>query len=87
MCLINYNQWSAKPMSKYEEFQEWLNQCPIKITEYQDNVSSFAIDFEIVDEDAEEVEQCIVKGNDYKDCVDRMVEAMTEYDKWGNIKR
>tara|TARA_B100000427_G_scaffold289358_1_gene265002 strand:+ start:476 stop:739 length:264 start_codon:yes stop_codon:yes gene_type:complete len=87
MCLINYNQWSAKPMSKYEEFQEWLNQCPIKITEYQDNVSSFAIDFEIVDEDAEEVEQCIINGNDYKDCVDRMVETMTEYDKWGNIKR
>ena len=49
--------------------------------------SSFAIDLEIVDEDAEEVEQCIVKGNDYKDCVDRMVETMTEYDKWGNIKR
>ena len=53
-------------MSKYEEFQEWLNQCPIKITEYQDNVTSFAIDFEIVDEDAEEVEQCIIDGNDYK---------------------
>ena len=32
-------------MSKYEEFQEWLNQCPIKITEYQDNVTDFAIDF------------------------------------------
>ena len=62
--------------SKYEEFQEWLNQCPIKITEYQDNVTSFAIDFEIVDEDAEAVEQCIIDGNDYKDCVDRMVETM-----------
>ena len=37
--------------------------------------------------DAEDVEECIIQGNDYKDCVDRMVETMTEYDKWGNIKR
>ena len=29
----------------YEQFQEWLNQCPIKITEYTDNVTEFAIDF------------------------------------------
>lgn len=36
---------------------------------------------------AEDVEQCIIDGNDYKDCVDRMVESMAEYDKWGNIKR
>jgi len=36
---------------------------------------------------AEDVEECIIQGNDYKDCVDRMVETMTEYDKWGNIKR
>ena len=36
---------------------------------------------------AEDVEQCIIEGNDYKDCVDRMVETMTEYDRWGNIKR
>ncbi len=64
-------------MSKYEEFQEWLNQCPIKITEYQDNVTSFAIDFEIVDDAADEVAQCIVDTNgDYAECVDRMVESM-----------
>ena len=36
---------------------------------------------------AEDVEECIIQGNDYKDCVDRMVESMAEYDKWGNIKR
>ena len=83
-------------MNKYEEFQEWLNQCPIKITEYQDNVTSFAIDFEIVDEDAVAVEQCIIDGNDYKDCVDRMVATMKSpvelenvtddwYDKEGNL--
>ena len=26
--------------------------------------------------DAEDVEQCIIDGNDYKDCVDRMVATM-----------
>ena len=40
-----------------------------------------------VDKDVQKVEQCIIEGNDYKDCVDRMVETMTEYDRWGNIKR
>ena len=25
---------------------------------------------------AEDVEECIIHGNDYKDCVDRMVESM-----------
>ena len=84
-------------MSKYEEFQEWLNQCPIKITEYQDNVTSFAIDFEIVDDAADEVAQCIVDTNgDYAECVDRMVATMGSgveienvtnewYDKEGNL--
>ena len=31
----------------YEQFQEWLNQCPIKITDYTDNVTDFAVDFSI----------------------------------------
>ena len=85
-------------MSKYEEVQEWLNQCPIKITEYQDNVTDFAIDFEIVDEDAVAVEKCIIDGNDYKDCVDLMVATMKSpvelenvtdewYDEEGNLKQ
>ena len=26
--------------------------------------------------DAEDVKQCIIEGNDYSDCVDRMVESM-----------
>ena len=75
-------------MSKYEEFQEWLNQCPTQIENYQDNGDHAIIRFDMpLDEDAENVEQCIIEGNDYKDCDDRMVETMTEYDKWGNIKR
>ena len=31
-----------------------------------------------VDKDAQKVEQCIIDGNDYKDCVDRMVETMKD---------
>ena len=31
----------------YEQFQEWLNQCPIKITDYTDNATEFAIDFSL----------------------------------------
>ena len=40
----------------YEQFQEWLNQCPIKITDYTDNVTDFAVDFSLeVDEELETV--------------------------------
>jgi len=49
-----------------------------------------------VDPEAQKVEQCIIDGNDYKDCVDRMVETMKSpvelenvtdawYDKEGNL--
>ena len=47
-----------------------------------DRVQSMENTYEV-----EDVETCITDGNDYKDCVDRMVETMSEYDKWGNIKR
>jgi len=47
-----------------------------------DRVQSMENTYEV-----EDVETCITDGNDYKDCVDRMVETMAEYDKWGNIKR
>ena len=30
---------------QYEKFQEWLNQCPLKITEYQDFTDEFEITF------------------------------------------
>ncbi len=93
-----YNEMHPKPKSKYEQFQEWLSECPITITDYQDNVTSFAVDFEIVDSEAEEVEQCVIDTNgDYAECVDRMVETMKSpielenvtdawYDEEGNLK-
>ena len=30
---------------QYEQFQEWLLQCPLKVTNYTDNYTDFAIDF------------------------------------------
>ncbi len=30
---------------QYEKFQEWLLECPIKITNYEDNATEFAVDF------------------------------------------
>ena len=30
---------------QYEQFQEWLSQCPLKVTNYTDNYTDFAIDF------------------------------------------
>ena len=38
----------------YEQFQEWINQCPIKITDYQDNTTEFAVDFSLEDVPVEE---------------------------------
>ena len=83
-------------MTKYEEFQEWLNECPVKITRYEDFTDFFEVTFDVVDEDAVAVEQCIIDGNDYKDCVDRMVATMKSpvelenvtdawYDEEGNL--
>ena len=51
-----------------------------------------------VDPEAQKVEQCIIEGNDYKDCVDRMVATMKSpvelenvtdewYDVEGNLKQ
>ena len=87
-----YKEMHPTPKTKEEQFQEWLSECPITITDFQDNsldgYVGYAVDFEIVDSEAEEVEQCVIDTNgDYAECVDRMVETMTEYDKWGNIKR
>ena len=67
-------------MNKYEEFQEWLNQCPTQIEDYQDNGDHAIIRFDLpLDSEAEQVEQCIIDTNgDYAECVDRMVETMND---------
>ena len=34
-----------KAQSSYELFQEWLNDCPVQIESYQDNVDSVYVRF------------------------------------------
>jgi hypothetical protein len=78
-----YNEMHPKPKTKEEQFHEWLSECPISITDIQDNSRDgyvgYAVDFEIVDSEAKQVEQCIIDTNgDYAECVDRMVETMND---------
>ena len=30
-----YNELHPRPKSRYEQFQEWLNECPVQIEDYQ----------------------------------------------------
>ena len=78
-----YNEMHPKPKTKEEQFHEWLSECPITITDIQDNsldgYVGYAVDFEIVDSEAKQVEQCVIDTNgDYAECVDRMVETMND---------
>ena len=34
-------------MTDYEKFQQWLNDCPVKILDYQDFSDQFQITFEV----------------------------------------
>ena len=40
----------------YERFQEWLNQCPAEILDYQDNIETFDIKFLVPLEPEGEIE-------------------------------
>ena len=39
------------PKSQYELFQEWLDDCPVKISDYQDFTDQFQITFDVELED------------------------------------
>ena len=96
-----YNEIHPKPKSRYEQFQEWLSECPTQILDYQDYEDHLQIVFDAPleeDDAADEVEQCVIDTNgDYAECVDRMVATMGSgveienvtdewYDKEGNLK-
>ena len=34
-------------LKRYEDFQEWLNQCPLVVTDYQDYTDEFTITFNL----------------------------------------
>ena len=33
---------------RYEDFQEWLNKCPLVVTDYQDYTNEFVITFNLM---------------------------------------
>ena len=44
-------------MSDYEKFQEWLDNCPVKIREYDDYTDTIQVQFEIeLEPDEEDIE-------------------------------
>ena len=32
---------------QYEQFQEWLNDCPVKVIDYQDFTDEFQVNFKL----------------------------------------
>ena len=34
-------------MTKYEQFQKWMNECPVDILEYDDHVDTVNVRFEL----------------------------------------
>ena len=75
-----YKEMHPKPKSRYEQFQEWLSECPTQIEDYQDNGDHVIVRLDMpLDDEAEEVEQCVIDTNgDYAECVDRMVDTMND---------
>ena len=65
-------------MTDYEKFQEWLNDCPVKILDYQDFTDQFQITFEVELEDEVNNEEKTIdyRGNSYAENVDALVARM-----------
>ena len=65
-------------MTVYQKFQEWLNDCPVKILDYQDFTDQFQITFEVeLEEEVNNEEKTIdYRGNSYAENVDSLVARM-----------
>ena len=74
--------------SQYELFQEWLNDCPVQIESYEDNVDSVYVRFDIEVEEEKvtitpqqlEGDISTVTDDDYADKVDTLVGNMVAND-------
>ena len=77
-----------KTQSQYELFQEWLNDCPVKVLDYQDFTDQFQITFEVELEPPKvtitpqqlEGDISTVTDDDYADKVDTFVGNMVASD-------
>ena len=43
--------------TKYEQFQEWLNECPVEVIDYVDNIETFNVKFLVPLEESVPVEE------------------------------
>ena len=77
-----------KTQSQYELFQEWLNDCPVKVLDYQDFTDQFQITFGVELEEEKviitpqqlEGDISTVRDSDYADKVDTLVGNMVAHD-------
>ncbi len=63
----------------YEKFQEWLNDCPVQIEDYQDHVDHISIRFDVSSDNNKEEESTspvIITDDNYASKVDTLVESM-----------
>ena len=78
----------TKSQSQYELFQEWLNDCPVKVLDYQDFTDQFQITFEVELEPPKvtitpqqlEGDISTITDDDYADKVDTFVGNMVASD-------
>ena len=78
----------TKTQSQYELFQEWLNDCPVQIESYEDNVDSVYVRFDVEVEEEKviitpqqlEGDISTVTDDDYADKVDTLVGNMVAHD-------
>ena len=42
-----YNELHPKPQTRYEQFQEWLNECPVEIANCLDYTDTFEVTFKV----------------------------------------
>ena len=78
----------SKAQSQYELFQEWLNDCPVQIESYEDNVDSVYVRFDVEVEEEKviitpqqlEGDISTVTDDDYADKVDTLVGNMVAHD-------
>ena len=76
-----------KYTSPYARFQEWLDQCPVEITNYVDFTDTFDITFKVpVEEEVDTSSDYLDslsegKDTDYGSKVDALVDSMSVTDK------
>ena len=58
-----YNELHPTPKSRYEQFQEWLNECPVEIANYLDYTDTFEVTFRVpLEGSAESITQEQIKS-------------------------